>query len=49
MKDKIASDIEIEIKIGNSTLDEVESVKYLGVIIDKRLKFDLHAEYILKK
>ena len=38
------------IKINNNIkIDEAENIKYLGIIIDKNLRWNLHAEYIIKK
>ena len=36
------------IKIGNEPLDNVQTFKYLGVILDRELKFNAHAQNIYK-
>ncbi|CAK1540866.1 unnamed protein product [Leptosia nina] len=38
-----------QIKINNITLKPVETIKYLGVIIDRRLTFKNHINYIIQK
>ena len=38
-----------DIKIENEIIEKVESVKYLGVVIDNRLNFNNHLEMIIKK
>lgn len=40
---------EINIKIDNQNLERVESHKYLGIIIDYKLKWDKHIEYMVNK
>lgn len=42
-------DNDIDIKIDGEIIENVESVKYLGVMIDRGLKFDNHVEMIKKK
>ena len=37
------------IKIGKHTIPSVESIKYLGVMIDKHLNWYVHIEYVIKK
>jgi exonuclease III len=39
----------LPIHIEGEIIECVESIKYLGVIIDNLLKFDEHAEYVMKK
>lgn len=39
----------VNIDIGGQTLKIVEEVKYLGVIIDEKLKFDKNVNYICRK
>jgi hypothetical protein len=39
----------IKLYIDNTKIELVNSFKYLGVIIDHKLKFNDHAEYIIKK
>lgn len=39
----------IELKINDSPIERVEQCKYLGIIIDYRLQWNKHIEYILKK
>ena len=36
-------------KIENNILDEADSVKYLGLIIDKKLNFKHHIDYTINK
>lgn len=38
-----------DIKIENSKIENVDEIKYLGVIIDKHLNFKEHVKYIIKK
>ena len=42
-------DNNIIFKINNVIIEKVKSIKYLGFIIDKELKFDDHMEFICKK
>ena len=37
------------IKIGNEVLNEVEQTKFLGVIIDNRLNWNFHVNFIKRK
>ena len=37
------------IKMGNATLEQVKSIKYLGVIFDDQFKWDKHVSYITSK
>ena len=37
------------ITIGNYTIHEVEKIKYLGVIMDRKLNWNHHGEYLLTK
>ena len=39
----------IILKINNVIIEKVNSIKYLGFIIDKGLKFNDHIEFICKK
>ena len=39
----------ITIKINNKAIDEKESIKYLGVLIDSTLSWKLHILNICKK
>ncbi len=40
---------DIEVKIGGNLIEKVSEIKYLGVIIDDKLNFLRHLEYIKKK
>ena len=40
---------EMSIKINDTSLKRCASYKYLGVIIDEKLKWDSHVDYISKK
>ena len=42
-------DNNIIFKINNVIIEKVSSIKYLGFIIDKELKFNDHMEFICKK
>ena len=42
-------DNNIIFKINNVIIEKVNSIKYLGFIIDKELKFNDHMEFICKK
>ena len=37
------------ISINDITLERVEKIKYLGVLLDERVKFEMHAKYIMNK
>lgn len=37
------------IKIDNETIEKVNEIKYLGIIIDKKLNFKSNLDYVLKK
>lgn len=39
----------VDLKIANTSLQRVDSIKYLGVFIDDKLKFDEHSKYIEAK
>ena len=41
-----SSDFKLDIKINNMAVKESDSVRYLGVIIDKNLKFTKHIDHI---
>lgn len=40
---------EMSLKIGNSSIQRVESIKYLGITIQQNLKWDLHIDYTCLK
>ena len=40
---------ELNLKINDEKLDQVDEMKYLGVILDRFLTFDAHVEYIHSK
>jgi exonuclease III len=40
---------DVSVKIDDETIDRVREIKYLGVIIDDRLKFDSHIDNVIKK
>ena len=46
---EINMDNNIIFKINNVIMEEVNSIKYLGFIIDKALEFNEHMEFICKK
>lgn len=46
---EINIDSNIQFKINDEVIEKVKSIKYLGFIIDKELKFKEHIEYICKK
>ena len=46
-KEEIVTDNEVI--IGGTTIEKVETMKYLGVIIDNKLNFKEHFEYVNKK
>ena len=37
------------IQINNTTIKEVNKIKFLGVIFDKKLSFESHVDYLCKK
>lgn len=41
--------LKLEIRIGNEIIEEAEKVKYLGIIIDNKLKFNYHIDFICGK
>ena len=45
--EKVNSDLNI--KIDDVELEKVDKTKYLGVLIDNRLRFNEHGDYIIKK
>lgn len=48
--DKIATiDSKLCIKINSNKIERVNEIKYLGVILDQNLKFNSHADYVMKK
>jgi hypothetical protein len=49
-KKKVAADKEkITVKIGNQHLEQVKEIKFLGVILDTKLKFTSHFEHVRSK
>jgi len=46
---KDVSEDNLRVKLGNSVLEVVSEIKYLGVIIDRNLKFAAHIDYLEKK
>ena len=46
---EINMDNNIIFKINNVIIEKVNSIKYLGFIIDKELKFNDHMEFICKR
>ncbi len=40
---------ELEIKIDNKTIERVSNTKYLGVILNEKLKWNAHIDYVLCK
>ena len=45
----IPNDVSIKVKIDNEELECVSQIKYLGVMIDNKLKFNSNVDYIVKK
>ena len=49
----IVNDIKVKIGgriiINDITLEKVDKIKYLGVLLDDRVKFEIHARYIMNK
>lgn len=41
--------LSININNKNMSINEAESVKYLGVVVDKHLRWNLHITYVIKK
>ncbi len=39
----------LTVKTGNTDIEVVDSYKYLGVVLDKNLKFDNHVDYMKRK
>lgn len=48
-EDENQEEDEIEVEIDDVPLEKVGHTKYLGITLDKNLKFNLHAESIIKK
>jgi len=46
---KKISESNIKIKFGKTLLKVVSEIKYLGIIIDKNLRFTAHVDYLEKK
>ena len=40
---------DLNINIGGENIELVTHIKYLGIIIDRKLKFEMHVDYISKK
>ena len=38
-----------QLKINSTVIKEVDEIKFLGVILDKKLSFDNHINYLCKK
>lgn len=49
LRNKYTNNAQIKIHIGGKELENVQKMKYLGVIIDNELKFDAHIDFIQKK
>lgn len=43
------NDLNVELKINNESIQRVDSIKYLGIIIDNKLKFEEHIKYTVAK
>jgi hypothetical protein len=39
----------IDIYLNNNPLEQVDKIKYLGIIIDKKFKFNKHIQYITNR
>ena len=48
-KRRLGPDVSFEIKLDNTVVNQVTSVKYLGVYLDQYLDFSKHVEGLLKK
>jgi hypothetical protein len=46
---RIKSDCNLYIKMGNKNLERVQSIKYLGVMLDDQFKWKDHVNYLRKK
>ena len=46
---KLSTKYSFEIKMGESRLEKVISIKYLGVMLDDQLSWDFHVQYLNKK
>ncbi|KAK9876686.1 hypothetical protein WA026_014065 [Henosepilachna vigintioctopunctata] len=48
--EKILGDLDrINLKINNDKIEIIETIKYLGIIVDSKLKFENHREYVCRK
>ena len=48
-KQKLTNKPDLNLTVGDSKIERVSSMKYLGVILDEHLTFDEHIAYILTK
>ncbi|KAL7730750.1 hypothetical protein ACLKA6_003520 [Drosophila palustris] len=39
----------MSVQVGNNTIRSMESIKYLGVLLDNRLSFRAHVDYVVQK
>lgn len=46
---RLAADVEFQIRVGDTAVKKVASVKYLGVVLDQSLDFSVHVQGIVKK
>ena len=46
---RLAADVDFQIRVGDTAVERVASVKYLGVVLDQCLDFSVHVQGILKK
>ena len=43
------NDLDVDIRFGNTPLQKVESIKFLGVIVDERMSWKKHTQYVTCK
>ena len=41
--------IDLNLEIDNEKIEQVQIIKYLGIVIDSKLKFNMHIDYLVKK
>ena len=43
------NNLDVDIRFGNTPLQKVESIKFLGVIVDERMNWKKHTQYVTCK
>ena len=45
----MSADIDLNLKMGNTILEKVSTIKYLGIIFDERFSWTNHVSYLCTK